>query len=50
MVENLKHTGTPFDYHVDDKNYINDLLNADIGENLSNKPPTTSDETFEEED
>jgi hypothetical protein len=52
MVENLKHTGTVFDYKVDDQNFINDMLNADIGalQVTEGETPPSSDKTFEEED
>ena len=53
MIENLKHTGTVFDYKVDDQNFINDMLSADINDALQvteGEYPPSSDKTFEEED
>lgn len=52
MLENLKHTGTVFDYSADDQNFINDLLEADVGEGLQvvEHAEPSSDKTFEDEE
>lgn len=51
MVENLKHNGIVFNMN-DDQSFVDDLLNADLGETLqvTENPEPTSDKTFEDED
>lgn len=52
MIRNLLNTGTVFNYSADDQGFINDLLNADIGNTIEviDGVEHTSDKTFEEED
>lgn len=52
MIQNLLHTGTPFDYATDDSSYADDLLDLDIADNNTievNDAEPDSDMTFEDE-